>query len=79
MGCENPDLGLDLRFFANGYAALRYSLSADLGYRLFLRAVKAYLVPVPEDTELYDTVVALAERFVYPEELVRDGLVDLAD
>jgi hypothetical protein len=52
---------------------------ADLGYRLFLRAVKAYLVPVPEDTELYDTVVALAERFGYPEELVRDGLVDLAD
>jgi hypothetical protein len=41
--------------------------------------VKAYLVPVPEDTELYDTVVALAERFGHPEELVRDGLVDLAD
>ncbi|MFJ1602294.1 hypothetical protein ACIOHS_02790 [Streptomyces sp. NPDC088253] len=49
---------------------------ADLGYRLFLRAVKAYFVPVPADGKTYGRFVALGERFGYPYWVVREGLND---
>ncbi|MGW1912346.1 hypothetical protein ACWCQS_16910 [Streptomyces sp. NPDC002076] len=52
---------------------------ADLGYRLFLRAVKSYQVPVPEGTGLYDAFVALGERFDYSEWVVLEGLNDRPD
>ncbi|KUN93071.1 hypothetical protein [Streptomyces resistomycificus] len=45
---------------------------ADLGYRMFLRAVKAYFVAVDENTR--DALVALGERFGYPRTLVEGGL-----
>ncbi|MFE7126583.1 hypothetical protein [Streptomyces sp. NPDC057617] len=45
---------------------------ADLGYRLFLRALKAYSVPV--DTAAREVFVALGERFGYPDRLVEEGL-----
>lgn len=45
---------------------------ADLGLRLFLRALKAYAVQVPK--ERYDRFLQLGERLGYPVALVRDGL-----
>ncbi|MFJ5288174.1 hypothetical protein [Streptomyces sp. NPDC088348] len=45
---------------------------ADLGYRLFLRAMKAYSVEISE--ERCETFVALGERFGYPEFLADDNL-----
>ncbi|WP_406072130.1 hypothetical protein OG372_36235 [Streptomyces sp. NBC_01020] len=45
---------------------------ADLGYRLFLRAMKAYSVEVSE--ERCEMFLALGERFGYPEFLVDDNL-----
>ncbi|MEU1534247.1 hypothetical protein [Streptomyces fagopyri] len=46
----------------------------DLGYRLFLRALKAYQVPVDRPI-----LVALGERFGYPYWVVREGLDDRTD
>ncbi|MCX4682039.1 hypothetical protein OG413_43430 [Streptomyces sp. NBC_01433] len=45
---------------------------ADLGYRLFLRAMKAYYVAV--DASSLDAFVALGKRFGYPDPLVEEGL-----
>ncbi|MEU6093246.1 hypothetical protein [Streptomyces sp. NPDC047079] len=45
---------------------------ADLGYRLFLRTVKAYSVEISE--ERCEAFNALGERFGYPEFLVDDNL-----
>ncbi|MDH2391789.1 hypothetical protein QCN29_24030 [Streptomyces sp. HNM0663] len=45
---------------------------ADLGYRLFLRAMKAYFVEI--DKKSHDAFIALGERFGYPKYLVGDGL-----
>ncbi|WP_327295254.1 MULTISPECIES: hypothetical protein [unclassified Streptomyces] len=45
---------------------------ADLGYRLFLRAMKAYSVDISE--ERCEMFVALGERFEYPEFLADDNL-----
>ncbi|WKK22813.1 hypothetical protein QZH56_29285 [Streptomyces olivoreticuli] len=45
---------------------------ADLGYRLFLRAMKAYRVEISE--ERCEAFIALGERFGYPEFLVDDNL-----
>ncbi|UXY32922.1 hypothetical protein [Streptomyces sp. HUAS TT20] len=45
---------------------------ADLGYRLFLRTMKAYFVEIDQDR--CDTFTALGERFGYPEFLVDDNL-----
>ncbi|WP_267242987.1 hypothetical protein [Streptomyces sp. PR69] len=45
---------------------------ADLGYRLFLRAMKAYFVEVDKTSR--DAFAALGERFGYPPFLVGDGL-----
>ncbi|MEU3862478.1 hypothetical protein AB0F03_34965 [Streptomyces sp. NPDC028722] len=44
---------------------------ADLGYRLFLRAMKAYHVPADRPA-----FVALGERFGYPEWVVPEGFND---
>ncbi|WP_327179531.1 hypothetical protein OG599_32445 [Streptomyces sp. NBC_01335] len=46
---------------------------ADLGYRLFLRALKAYAVPVAPGAR--PALVALGERFGYPQGLVVQDLV----
>ncbi|MFF2727049.1 hypothetical protein ACFVS9_03980 [Streptomyces sp. NPDC058008] len=45
---------------------------ADLGFRLFLRAMKAYSVPV--DTSTLEAFVALGRRLGYPDLLVEEGL-----
>lgn len=45
---------------------------ADLGYRLFLRAVKLYAVPISATSR--ERFVALGARFGYPERLVVKGL-----
>ncbi|WP_340376794.1 hypothetical protein U5640_17900 [Streptomyces sp. SS7] len=45
---------------------------ADLGLRLFLRAVKAYAVPVGKDA--YDRLMRLDEQLGYPGPVVYDGL-----
>ncbi|MGN5380499.1 hypothetical protein ACQ4WX_35280 [Streptomyces lasalocidi] len=45
---------------------------ADLGFRLFLRAMKAYFVAIDEDR--CEAFVVLGERFSYPEFLVDDNL-----
>jgi len=45
---------------------------ADLGFRLFLRALKANSVQVSK--ERYDTFLRLGERLGYPAAVVRDGL-----
>ncbi|MFD5583674.1 contact-dependent growth inhibition system immunity protein [Streptomyces sp. NPDC127063] len=45
---------------------------ADVGFRLFLRAVKAYFVAI--DEERCEAFIALGERFGYPEFLVDDNL-----
>ncbi|MFJ3303530.1 hypothetical protein ACIPSA_10445 [Streptomyces sp. NPDC086549] len=45
---------------------------ADLGFRLFLRTMKAYFVEIDEDR--CDAFTALGERFGYPEFLVDDNL-----
>jgi len=45
---------------------------ADLGFRLFLRALKVYAVQVPK--EQYDRFLGLGERLGFPPWVVRDGL-----
>ncbi|MEU8472164.1 hypothetical protein AB0F30_30465 [Streptomyces sp. NPDC029006] len=45
---------------------------ADVGFRLFLRSMKAYFVAIDEDRG--DAFTALGERFGYPEFLVDDNL-----
>ncbi|SCF56516.1 hypothetical protein [Streptomyces sp. Ncost-T10-10d] len=45
---------------------------ADLGYRLFLRAVKLHAVPIGATSR--EEFVALGARFGYPERLVVEGL-----
>ncbi|MFJ7149007.1 hypothetical protein ACIQVT_12525 [Streptomyces sp. NPDC100445] len=45
---------------------------ADVGFRLFLRSMKAYFVAIDEDR--CDAFTALGERFGYPEFLVDDNL-----
>lgn len=49
-----------------------FEACADVGFRLFLRAMKAYFVPIDEDR--CDAFTALGERFGYPEFLVDDNL-----
>ncbi|WP_435284773.1 hypothetical protein, partial [Streptomyces koelreuteriae] len=45
---------------------------ADVGFRLFLRALKACSVRVPKES--YDRFLVLGERLGYPVAVVRDGL-----
>ncbi|MFD3993990.1 hypothetical protein [Streptomyces sp. NPDC058583] len=73
---ESAAAGLELRVAVPGIvpALLRVlrEADADLGLRLFLRALKAYSVPV--DADAYDRLLALGEALAYPPSAVHDGL-----
>ncbi|MEU6482209.1 hypothetical protein ABZ858_36120 [Streptomyces sp. NPDC047017] len=60
-----PDIAPDLEQVVT-------SADADVGFRLFLRALKAYSVRLPK--ERYDRFLDLGERLGYPVAVVRDGL-----
>ncbi|MFB7666711.1 hypothetical protein ACFC1R_22635 [Kitasatospora sp. NPDC056138] len=47
----------------------------DLGFRLYLRALKAYFVPISEAR--YDRFISLGERFGYHELVVDDGNLNI--
>ncbi|MEU0659437.1 hypothetical protein [Streptomyces lavendulocolor] len=49
-----------------------HEADADLGFRLFLRALKAYSVPVAK--EQYDRLVAIGELLAFPGAAVHEGL-----
>ncbi|MFE2585288.1 hypothetical protein [Streptomyces sp. NPDC059378] len=57
---------------AAGLESVVTKADADLGFRLFLRALKVYSVRVPKAR--YDRFRELGERFGYPVAVVRDGL-----
>ncbi|MFB8078789.1 hypothetical protein [Streptomyces sp. NPDC056013] len=73
---ESAAVGLELRVAVPGIvpALLRVvrEADADLGFRLFLRALKAYSVPVDADT--YDRLFALGDALAYPPAAVHEGL-----
>ncbi|MFF3408364.1 hypothetical protein ACFYW8_19560 [Streptomyces sp. NPDC002742] len=76
---ETPPYGVPATGLVPALERVVTEACADLGYRLFLRAVKAYFVPVPSDGETYARFVALGERFGYPRWVVREGLNDRTD
>ncbi|MGW3119139.1 hypothetical protein ACWDBW_18685 [Streptomyces sp. NPDC001107] len=76
---ENPPFGTPVTGLVPALERVVTEACADLGYRLFLRAVKAYFVPVPADGDIYRRFVALGERFGYPRWVVREGLNDRTD
>ncbi|MFD6421768.1 hypothetical protein [Streptomyces sp. NPDC060198] len=49
----------------------------DLGFRLFLRAMKMYAVPIT--AEQYTNYLALGKKFGYHEEVVDDGNLQIPD
>ncbi|MEU6529518.1 hypothetical protein ABZ869_10055 [Streptomyces sp. NPDC046928] len=57
---------------SSALARVTEEAGADLGFRLFLRALKAYCLPVEKDE--HDRLVALGEEFGHPGPLVHDGL-----
>ncbi|MFF3842923.1 hypothetical protein [Streptomyces sp. NPDC001930] len=73
---ESAAAGLELRVAVPGIvpALLRVvrEADADLGFRLFLRALKAYSVPV--DADAYDRLLALGDGLAYPPAAVHEGL-----
>ncbi|MFF8030515.1 hypothetical protein [Streptomyces sp. NPDC016626] len=69
---SNPGYGLAVHGLVPALRQVVTEACADLGYRLFLRAMKAYFVEV--DTSSHDAFVALGQRFGYPEFLVDDNL-----
>ncbi|MFF5920668.1 hypothetical protein ACFY8C_20335 [Streptomyces flavochromogenes] len=73
---ESAAAGLGLRVAVPGVvpALLRVvrEADADLGFRLFLRALKAYSVPVGADT--YERLLALGDGLAYPRVVVHDEL-----
>ncbi|MFE5943221.1 hypothetical protein [Streptomyces sp. NPDC056480] len=73
---ESAAAGLGLRVAVPGIvpALLRVvrEADADLGLRLFLRALKAYSVPV--DADAYDRLLALGDALAYPPAAVHEGL-----
>ncbi|WP_328941714.1 hypothetical protein OG259_08630 [Streptomyces sp. NBC_00250] len=73
---ESAAAGLELRVAVPGIvpALLRVvrQSDADLGFRLFLRALKAYSVPVDADT--YERLLALGDRLAHPRAAVHDEL-----
>ncbi|MFE2537503.1 hypothetical protein [Streptomyces sp. NPDC059371] len=79
LASEQPPYGVPATGLVPALERVVTEVCADLGYRLFLRAVKTYFVPVPADGETYDRFVALGERFGYPYWLVREGLNDRTD
>lgn len=76
LASEQPPYGVPVTGLVPALERVVTEACADLGYRLFLRAVKAYFVPVPADGETYGRFVALGERFGYPYWVVREGLND---
>ncbi|MFI0808067.1 hypothetical protein [Streptomyces echinatus] len=68
---ENPPYGTSVTCLAPALERVVTEACADLGYRLFLRAMKAYLVPADGPA-----LIALGERFGYPHGIVREGLND---
>ncbi|MFF4358771.1 hypothetical protein [Streptomyces sp. NPDC001604] len=76
---EHPPFGTPVTDLVLALERVVAEACADLGYRFFLRAVKAYFVPVPADGDTYRRFVALGERFGYPRWVVREGLNDRTD
>jgi hypothetical protein len=68
---ENPPFGTPVTGLVPALERVVTESCADLGYRLFLRAMKAYHVPADKPS-----LVALGERFDYPDGVVREGLND---
>jgi hypothetical protein len=79
LASETPPYGVPATGLVPALERVVTEACADLGYRLFLRAVKAYFVSVPADGETYARFVALGERFGYPYWVVREGLNDRTD
>lgn len=79
LAAEKPPYGVPVTDLVPALERVVTEACADLGYRLFLRAVKAYFVPVPADGDTYRRFVALGERFGYPRWVVREGLNDRTD
>ncbi|MFJ5137183.1 hypothetical protein [Streptomyces sp. NPDC088707] len=73
---ESAAAGLELRVAVPGIAPALLRVvreaDADLGFRLFLRALKAYSVPVEADT--YERLIALGDALAYPRVVVHDEL-----
>jgi hypothetical protein len=79
LAAEKPLYGAQVTGLVPALERVVTESCADLGYRLFLRAVKAYRVSVPAGKETYGTLVALGERFGYPRWVVPEGLNDRTD
>lgn len=64
--------GVSVAGFVPALEAVVSQACADLGYRLFLRAMKEYFLRV--EVPGYETFIALGKRFGYPPYLVGDNL-----
>ncbi|WP_406082198.1 hypothetical protein OG468_32780 [Streptomyces zaomyceticus] len=73
---EAASAGLELRVAVPGAVPALHrvvrEVDADLGFRLFLRALKAYSVPVEADT--FDRLLAIGDLLAYPWAAVQEGL-----
>ncbi|MEU3410017.1 hypothetical protein [Streptomyces sp. NPDC006658] len=74
LAAGNPPFGAPVTGLVPALERVVTEACADLGYRLFLRAVKAYHVPVARPC-----LVALGERFGHPRGMVTEGLNDRTD
>ncbi|MFF4018370.1 hypothetical protein [Streptomyces sp. NPDC001843] len=74
LAVENPPFGIPVTGLVPALERVVTECCADLGYRLFLRAMKAYHVAADRPV-----LVALGERFGYPRWVVPEGLNDRAD
>ncbi|MFD7017580.1 hypothetical protein [Streptomyces sp. NPDC059928] len=76
MEIDQVAAGLDRAVAVPGIAgALRRIVDhadADLGFRMFLRAIKAYSLPL--ENEQYERLLAIGERLAYPAGAVYDDL-----
>lgn len=71
---QDPPFGAPVTGLVPALERVVTEACADLGYRFFLRAMKAYQVPADRGS-----LIALGERFGYPYRLVREGLNDRTD
>ncbi|MBV1949394.1 hypothetical protein [Streptomyces sp. BV129] len=69
LAAEHPPFGTPVTGLVQALEQVVTESCADLGYRLFLRAMKAYQVSADKPS-----LVALGERFGYPHGLVHKGL-----
>ncbi|MGW2640976.1 hypothetical protein [Streptomyces sp. NPDC001348] len=74
LAVGNPPFGIPVTGLVPALERVVTECCADLGYRLFLRAMKAYHVPADRPR-----LVALGERFGYPKWVVPEGLNDRVD